>query len=217
MDMNLRHCTFRLVLLAAGPLLAINSGCNEQPATSVPTASTRPSPEDSFQQIVQVITDGLELPGAGSMFVTQRDGSSSRFQVHNSITSKLTPPAAANEPYRGTITVTSRSVYSLRKIEEDAKDDRPAEQGGFGMMDEIDESGSGFEVMDRELVTGSKNDDKAGGQEIERVQRHSDEEVRNYEFAYENDRWVLKSKVDPKAEGQAAIASAIDRALRLQP
>lgn len=152
------------------------------------------------------------------MFITQKDGSSTRFQVHNSVTSQLTPPAGANESYRGTIIVTSRSVYSLRQTkEEEDEEEAPAQQSSFGMEEEIDAGGSGFQVMDDELITGSKNDGKAGGQEIERVQRHTDEEVRKFDFAYENDRWVITSKIDPKAEGQAAIVGAITRALQLQP
>jgi hypothetical protein len=152
------------------------------------------------------------------MFVTQKDGTSSRFQVHNLVTSQLTAPASASDSYRGTITVTSRSVYSLRQTkEEDEEVEALPEQSSFGMEEEIDEGGSGFQVMDQELITGSSKDKKTGGQEIEHVQRHTDEEVRKFDFAYENDRWVIKSKVDPKAEGQAAIISAITRALQLQP
>lgn len=218
MDMIRRQYTLPSILLAACTLLVTSSGCEQKPATPVPPVALRATPEQSFEQIVKIVTDGLEMPGAGSMFVTQRDGTSSRFQVHNSVASQLTPPANANESYRGTITVTSRSVYSLRQTKEEEDDEEAtSEQSGFGLEEEIDESGSGFQVMDDELITGGKNDDKAGGQEIERVQRHTDEEVRKYDFAYENDRWVIKSKVDPKAEGQAAIVGAITRALELQP
>lgn len=218
MDMIRRQYALPSILLAACTLLAASVGCEQQPATPVPPVAIRATPEQSFEQIVKIVTDGLEMPGAGSMFVTQKDGTSSRFQVHNSVTSQLTPPANSSESYRGTITVTSRSVYSLRQTkEEEDEEEAPAAQGDFGMADEIDESGPGFQVMDEELISSGKNDDEASGQEIERVQRHLDEEVRKYDFAYENDRWVIKSKVDPKAEGQAAIASAIKRALQLQP
>jgi hypothetical protein len=216
MDMIRRQYTIPSILLAVCALLVL--GCEQKPATPVPPVAVRATPEQSFEQIVQVVTDGLEMPGAGSMFVTQKDGTSSRFQVHNSVTSQLTPPANANENYRGTIIVTSRSVYSLRQTKEEKdEEEAPAEQSGFGMEEEIDESGSGFQVMDQELISGSQSDDKTNAQEIERVQRHTDEEVRKFEFAYENDRWVIKSKVDPKAEGQAAIVGAITRALQLQP
>jgi hypothetical protein len=216
MDMIRRLYIVPSILMAACALLIL--GCEQKPATPVPPIAVRATPEQSFEQIVKVVTDGLEMPGAGSMFITQKDGSSTRFQVHNSVTSKLTPPAGANESYRGTIVVTSRSVYSLRQTkEEEDEEAAPAQQSSFGMEEEIDAGGSGFQVMDDELITGSKNDGKAGGQEIERVQRHTDEEVRKFDFAYENDRWVITSKIDPKAEGQAAIVGAITRALQLQP
>jgi hypothetical protein len=216
MDMIRRQFTLPSIFMAACALLVL--GCEQQPATPVPPVAVRPTAKQSFEQIVRFVTDGLEMPGAGSMYVTQRDGTSSRFQVHNSVTSQITPPANANESYRGTITVTSRSVYSLRQAkEEEDEEEAPPEQSSFGMEDEIEEGGTGFQVMDQELITGSKKDDKTGAQEIERVQRHTDEEVRKFDFAYENERWVIKSKIDPKAEGQAAIVSAITRALQLQP
>jgi hypothetical protein len=212
MDMILRHFTTFSSLLLACLTATLVTGCGEGPGPATTTNKPRPTPEESFEQIVQLVRDGLEMPGGGAMMVTQRDGSSSRFQVHNTITSKVTPPAKPEGPYRATLTVTSRSVYSLRKIEEEA-DEEPAEQSGFGMSEE---SEVGMEVMDEELVT-SKPDTKTGGQELEKVQRHSDEEVRNIDFIYENERWILNSQIDPEARGEAALAGAIKRALNLQP
>ena len=97
--------------------------------------------------------------GAVSEFVTQKIGTSSRFQVHNTVTSQFIPPADASDPYRGTITVTSRSVYSLRRSVEEADDEETrtgAQAGsGFSMMDDWTRAARDFEVLDDELISGS--------------------------------------------------------------
>ena len=87
------------------PAAAIARRCEAHAANEPAT------PESSFAKVVQFVKDGIELPGDVSGFVTTNSGASSRFNVHNTVTSKLIPPATPNDPYRGTITVTSTSVY----------------------------------------------------------------------------------------------------------
>ncbi len=158
------------------------------------------------------------MPGGDpSAFVAQGTGATSRFQVHNTVTSQLIPPAAPSDPYRGTITVTSRSIYSLRRSaeENDKKDQEDAPvDNGFGFDDESEESDSGFTSLDNDLVSDSSGDDAAGATKIESVQRRADEDVRTYDFVYKDGRWALTSTLDPKTE--KSVENAFDRALSQQ-
>jgi len=168
-----------------------------------------------------MVKDGIELRGSGKVsgFVKQSTGTSTRFQVHNTVESEVIPPTNANGSYFGKITVTSKSIYSVRRSAdaEEEKDVDESKAGGFSPMDNLDGSATGFEVLDNELISGSAVGKKANTalDEKESVQRHADEEVRTYDFSYENNRWVLKSTLDPDTE--KSIASAFERALRLQP
>jgi hypothetical protein len=198
-------------LSLATVLTLFGAGCNRQPVSEALT------PEKSFEEVVGLLRQGLELPGQKSGFVKSSSGASSRFQVKNTITSKLIPPANADEPYRGVITVSRQSVYALRtsvekKDDEDADDQN--KRGGSSLLDESEESGPGFSSFDESLVTESPDATKPGDVEIDSVQRRDDHVDREYELVHKNNRWEL-SKLDPDTE--ASIKNAFDRALWLQP
>lgn len=196
----------------------VGSGCDRAAPPSEQAAVERPAAEVSFEAIAEAVKDGIEVRGGDvTGFVTQQSSASSRFQVHNTVTSQLIPPATPNDPYRGTITVTSRSIYSLRRsAEEDDKNDQedaPVDNG-FGPSSGTDEEDSGFNSLDNELVSDSAGDEEAGATELESVQRRSDEDIRNYELVYKDGRWELTSKLDPKTE--KSVENAFNRALSLQ-
>ena len=152
-------------------------------------------------------------------FVAQDPGARSQFTVFNTVTSQFIPAANPAEPNRGTITVTSRSVYSLRKVPDNADDEPVGESSAqgepFGPLDDSEDADSGIDVMDSELISASPDGSKVGAATVESVQRRADEDVRTYELAQENGRWVLKTKLDPETE--KSIENAFGRALRLQP
>jgi hypothetical protein len=208
-------------ILCAWTLAAACTGCHREPPSQVEAAIPRQTPEQSFQEIVRIVKDGIEMRGGGSVsgFVSQGTGASSRFQVNNTVTSEVIPPANSDDVYRGKITITSSSVYSLRRTGEESDDTRDEEKKvqdkSFSLLDDSEEESSGFDVMDDELVSASPNGEKLDKGPIESIQRRADEEVRSYDFAYENGRWVLKTKLDPKTE--ASIENAFNRALSLQP
>lgn len=193
-------------------------GCKQQAAPVAQPVSGRATPEESFEEIVSVLKEGLELPGGqASGFMTSSSSASSRFQVHNTVSSNLIPPSNADEPYRGEITVSTQSIYSLRKsAEEEAEDAKKKSSAnrGSALLEESAESGPGFSSLDESLVTESK-DDKSGRPDIESVQRRADKIDRKFELVYKNDRWELVTKIDKEQE--AAIENAFERALRLQP
>jgi hypothetical protein len=217
--MNRRHCPLLTLILGTCAVAIASTGCRRE---SVPATPERPTPEESFSAIVVLVKDGIELPGGGaSGFVAQRTGASSRFQVHNTVSSHLIPPATPNDPYRGTITVTSQSIYSIRRSAEEAaerkkKDEQDASADrGFSLLDDPEDSGSGFNSFDQGLVSDSSDDEQATAAEIESVQRRPDKVDRTYDLVYQSGRWELTSKLDPKTE--ASVENAFQRALRLQP
>ena len=216
--MNRRPHALSSLILGIGLSVLIGPGCHREtpPVESVAEDS---GPEGSFKEIVKLFTDGIEGPGgSASGFISQNTGASSRFQVHNSVTSQLIPPAAPADPYRGTITVSSQSIYSFRRTQEDdekKKDDDQSDQRGNSRRPtgNSDGSGSDFQSYDKNLVSEPSTDDKQPGPET--PIRRPDKVDRNYDLVYEKGRWQLVTKLDPSTE--AAVANAFDRALRLQP
>jgi hypothetical protein len=215
--MSIRHHNLLGLLLGAFVTFSFGAGCQQE---SAPVTTAVPPAEESFEEIVQVLKDGLETPGGkSSSFVDTSAGSRTRFQVLNEITSKLIPPATADEPYRGVITISTQSVYSLRTSaeneKEDEKDKNQKSDRGSSFFDESAESGPGFSSFDESLITEAPDAAKPGGVEIDSVQRRADKVERNCELIYRNNRWELLTKFDPKTE--ASIENAFERALRRQP
>ena len=216
---------FRRFLIASTILVACavtwtSTGCRERQSSQSSAAAARATPEASFKEIVRLVADGVDLQGVSTStgFVSSDDRASSRFKVNNEVTSQLIPPGDGNSTYRGTITVTSSSTYSLRRSADDSGDkkdqDQSAKDNGFSLLDDPD-ADSGFDAMDDQLVSPAPNGAKAGTDHIESVQRRTAKDVRIYELVYEHNRWVLKTKLDPETE--KSIAKAFERALRLQP
>lgn len=209
-----------LAVLSTLLIGVMSGGCNES-SPAVHTAARQATPEDGFEAIVALVRDGIELPASdvGSL-IAQRSGSSSRFQVHNAVASKLIPPAAAGDPYRGKITISSQSVYSLRRTaddDEDTKDRDKSESSNSGWSQlDGDDSDSGFQSFDRNLVSDDDaQEEGTKGSDIQSVQRRADKVDRVYDLEYRNGRWELITQLDPKTE--ASVKNAFDRALRLQP
>lgn len=215
--MYLRNAKFALVMSSAALALMISAGCDKEQAPVAVPVSTPTSPAESFEELVTALKEGLELPGGqASGFYSATSGTSSRFQVHNTVSSELIPPAQSGDPYRGVITVTTQSVYSLRKSaeEEQDKDEDNAANRGSSLLDESAESGTGFSSFDQGLVTESP-DNKVGRTDIDTVQRRADKVDRKFELVYKNDRWELVTAIDKETD--ASIENAFARALRLQP
>jgi hypothetical protein len=210
MSYRLRTCG--ALLLGAAALAIVTIGCKEPAPPAKPV-----TPESTFEAIVESISEALEIrSGEDGGFLSAGTGVSSRFRVHNTIESKLIPPAKADEPYRGEIAVITRSIYSLRTSPEDEKDDdkkKPNANRNSSLLEESAESGPGFSSLDESLV--AEADDKSGRIEVESVQRRADTVERKYELVLKNNRWELVSKIDK--EKDAAIENAFQRALSQQP
>jgi hypothetical protein len=206
----------------------VSLGCQQSSPTKVSQSDARPAAEQSFDEISQIVKNALET-GAGGMqggFVSEKANARSHFSVHNTVSSKVIPPADPGETYRATITVTSRTDYSLRRIPESEKKGDEKEKSKHGGQDSgvnpLDDSrgtgstANGVEVLDDSLITSpTKPTRPLPGQPEDSVARRADEEVRNYDLAYENNRWVLKTDLDLKTE--LSVKNAFDYALKLQP
>ncbi len=195
------------------------TGCRREPSTAE-QAVAHATPEQGFEEIVRVFKDGIESPGgSASGFVAQNTGASSRFQVSNTVTSQLIKPAKPDDPYRGTITVTSQSIYSIRMAPDDDEkkdDDKNASANNRqNPLDTTDTTNSGFESFDKGLVSQPPSDDKSSGSDAPIVQRRPDKVGHTYDLVYQGNSWKLVTKLDPKTE--ASIENAFERALRLQP
>lgn len=219
-EMILRRFMIAFSMVIACALAWTNTGCRDNQPPQASAADAQATPEASFKEIVRLVKDGVDLHGVGTStgFVAKDDRASSRFQVNNEVTSELIPPTDGSTNYRGTITVTSSSTYSLRRSAEDSnsekEQDQSAKDNGFSLMDDPD-ADAGFHSMDDQLVSPAPSGETSGGSNIESVQRRTAEDVRDYELAYENNHWVLKTKFDPETE--TSIAKAFERALRMQP
>jgi hypothetical protein len=195
-------------------------GCRHESASSVPTALPRATPEEGFEKVVEIFRDGMEIAGGSSGFVTQDAGAGSRFQVHNTVTSELIAPSKPDEPYRGTITVSSQSIYSFHRQtdDDDKKDhkknnDQPA--NGPNQSSTLGNSDSDFKSFNQSVVSDPSQDDKGSSDGTPAVERRPDNVDRTYQLVYQGGRWELVTKLDPKTE--ASVQHAFERAFRLQP
>ena len=128
-----------VIVLGASLLGAAGSGCRQEPISQA--AVPRPSPQESFEEIVRVVTTALDTNTGGvpSGFVSSDDGGRSQFVVNNEVTSQLIPPEREGDIYRGTITVASRSYYSLLRSDGPSISDKKARQeSDFSMLDDSD-------------------------------------------------------------------------------
>lgn len=212
-----RHSIVRTVLFSVS-MIAV-AGCTHEPAGPKAAVSDRPGPKQSFEEIVKLFENGMELPGSNLGGVLSQDtGTSSRFQVHNTVTSQLIPPANPNESYRGTITVSSQSIYSLRHTSEDKdeSEDKHRNNAGNNSFDAGGDEGAEFQSFDQGLIANAQDDEKEShSSDTQAVHRRPEKDDRTYELLYRNGRWELVTKLDPKTE--ASVANAFDRALRRQP
>jgi len=217
--MSVRRLSFAPLLFVAALALA-SAGCQEKSASTAARIPVRPTPDKSFEQIVKLIKQGIELDnGSPSAIVFQKSGERSQITIHNEVTSALVPPTKEGDPYRGTITVTSHTVYSLRRSAESTDGTKGSEKSDSGPdstpPDSTDKAASDVDVLDSNLVSTPASSGRPAKVAGDTVARRADDDVRVFELKYENGRWEQVTKTDPKTE--QAVQMAFDRALRVQP
>jgi hypothetical protein len=214
-----------LVVVALG--LSV-SGCR-QTATSDANASAvhhspaQPTPEERFQRIVDTFRRSVDTNASGIQagFLYRDEGGHSSLSVRNDVTEELIPPTKEGDPYRGMITVTRQISYSMHMTPADSNDgkseghSRNSGSTDHRSLDDQSQDNNGVDVLDPNLIAAATRSDKPSPTQPEdTVARRSDKDVRTYELAYENDRWVLKTQLDLKTE--QSIQAAFEHALAIQ-
>lgn len=209
------------ILLCGSAALPLAAGCGKS-SNSVESARAlaTPSPEASFDVIIATFKRRVETAAGG--FIAPKGSGHSRLIASSSVTSQLIPPAKQGDPYRATITVTSKSSYSMRRSEEHLDDlQRSDDQGQHSSGGSLDDPGnisSGVEILDPGLASPVAGDGEnrrlPDTSDAVVLRRPSVEEEQIFDLEYRNGRWVLLTNPDP--DTQRAIKSAFDEALATQ-
>jgi hypothetical protein len=196
-------------------IVAISAGCQEKKAVTTPPV-TQPaslSPEESFQAVVESFREGIGVKIGFT--VPDGTGGHSRMTGSNDVSSELIPPTDEGGQYKGIITVRRESEYSLKRSTEPTQEEEvETEQEGEG---EFGEDGTETEIINP-LIVNTPDPNRSAGSKLgdSEVLIHSEENFieRKYELVYEQGKWKLTTKLDPKTE--TSIQAAFDRALDAQ-
>jgi len=194
-------------------------GCQRHSANGFVPAPL--SPEESFDVVYQAFRRGMDTGGGGVMAGGKsRDESGvTAMTVNNTVTRELIPPKKDGDPYRATITVEHRSLFS-RVPTPGASGSKGDDSGGDQATGGSDTATSdpGVDVIDSNLIgSSSKRGDSRRGTRPTTAgvpPSRSDEDVRTYELVYEEGRWKLLTKIDTNVD--AAAQNAFDYALSKQ-
>jgi len=145
-------------------------------------------------------------------------GGHSRMVYKNKVSHELFPPADSGDLYRATITVSSQVTYSFRPASKKEALDGQHEKKKAGEIGANPEWSieTGAESLDSDLVTLPERSGEHSPASLPEslIETREDEDVRQYDLVFEDDRWELKTKLDTEIEG--AIALAFERALIMQ-
>ena len=207
---------FQRLFVAALLLVGVGVfGCRERMKPRDATAVAKPSPEESFERIMESFRRRVEGTPIG--FVMRSQSGHSMLVGQNKVSHELIPPAGPSDHFRAIITVERQSRYSMQRSAPDASD-KDGQQDPNPAVDQAAAVESSVEIFDSELVNKPGTDDQppkpatdAGGR---KTAREEFKVARDYELVYENGRWVLTTKLDLKTE--QSIQHAFELALRTQ-
>jgi hypothetical protein len=220
----MKHVEIVPALLMSALLGASLAGCGDKAASNASVAAARnekkPTPEESFQLIVDTFRRGMEDVPIG--FVMREEGGQSMMIGKREVSHELIRPTKEGEPYRAFITVHTQSRYSIQrtKVPEEDGAEKEAEAGSSGVetLGEPEDDQNGLETFDSDLVSapGSNKEPRrpTATPTEELVARRPDEGQQKYELVYENGLWTLITKPDPETE--QSIKYAFEKALKTQ-
>jgi hypothetical protein len=219
---NMKRPTLPQSVVAFGlAAFALCAGCNRNAASASRTQIAKPTPEERFQHVLESFRRRVQDSQIG--FVVTDGTSRSTMVGHNEVTSKLIPPATAGDHYKAVITVHRESRYSYRHTAsptDQSEHDQNAKSQGTSLLDGPNAK-KGISILEPDLAgkPRSDNSESAANPQTQQsaediVARQPDKEDRNFDLVYENDRWVLVTKTDPKTE--QSIQFAFDEALANQ-
>jgi hypothetical protein len=209
----------RSALAAASAVVAISAGCEKtaapvvRPSVNVQAASL--GPEESFKVVVDTFRRGMEgLPIGFRM--QDESGGLSMMTAQNEVSYELIRPEKAGNPYKGIVTVRIETRYSMQRPTESPEPTEDENEQKKNITLPEDEGDA--EVFDSELVStpgkGSRTKATATDELAPALARKADTHERKYELVYDNGRWKLTTKLDPKTE--KSVQQAFDRALEQQ-
>jgi hypothetical protein len=209
---------FELCVLSAIGATLTCAGCQRGGDTAEKTAP--PTPEESFDLILTTFRRGVETGAGGVMAggVSHKDGGYSAITINNTVTHELIPPAKQGDDYRATITVTSRSRYSIKRgspgADEASREDE-AKNKAAASGDALAEPGA--EMDPGAMTTAGSTTPTRGGFRDTKAEApigRPDEDVRTYDLVHRGGRWELLTKIDEKNDPAAKMA--FERALGMQ-
>ena len=219
----MKHVEKLPAILITALLGASLAGCGDQATSSASAGAAKdpkkPTPEESFQLIVDTFRRGMEDVDIG--FVMREESGQSMMTGKREVSHQLIRPTKEGEPYRAIITVRTQSRYSIQrtKVPEENGPEGQADVGSSGVEPLGEPDGeSGLETFDSDLVdaSGSSKETRrsTAAPTEELVARRPDEGQQKYELVYENGLWTLVTKPDPETE--QSIQSAFEKALKTQ-
>jgi len=208
-------------------LTALLGSCNRNAAGPNPEAAgqqAKPGPKESLDRIMEDFRRKIEDIPMG--FVVTGANTRSSMVGTNKVSYELVPPKDGDNRYKALVTIVSQTQYSFHRSkptgEEADKDQNGSSQGQNTSTLNEKKSNTSISILDPTLAgkttrspseaNGGSSEKKDAAEEV--VASRPDKQERKYELVYENGRWVLATKPDPKNE--KSIQFAFDQALSSQ-
>jgi hypothetical protein len=201
------------LLLAS--LVIASLGCDHSAERNSAAMAAAQGPEPSFQRILNSFRRKIEDQPVN--LVVSEGGNRTTMVGSNTVSYQLIPPPTPNDRYKATITVTTKSQYSLRHTKTD-ENDQPNQKPHKNPLDREEDKGialpSSTNITPKPADDQNANNDSKSKDPQETVTRRPNEQTKKYELVYENKKWLLLTAIDQKTE--KSIQFAFDEALSVQ-
>lgn len=196
------------------PLLAVVAlGCKE---TSTPGTSAQavpiPTPEERFESIVETLKLKVENGDLNAMNAVADFNAPVGTPVTDAkvrVSHELTPPSAEGEPYRGVVSLTTKSTVTVVLPQPTDEESEAADAKRKARREELESNLEGVPDLDM-LVAPSAN--RVTTTPIHEIS--PDESTSSFELEYRDGLWHLISELD--RENEPFYAVAIEYALKRQ-
>jgi hypothetical protein len=191
-------------------------GCDHSAERKAAAAAAMQGPEPSFKRIIDSFRRKIEDQPVN--LVVSDGVNRTTVAGSNTVSYELTPPPTPNDRYKATVTVTTKSQYSLRHSTKTDENDQPPQKPRKNPLDR--EDNKGIPLPSTADATPKPSDEQTGKSDSkskepqETVARRQGTESKKYELVYENNKWLLLTAIDPKTE--KSIQFAFDEALSVQ-
>jgi len=203
---------------------ALVGGCNRDaagPSSAAAAKQAKPDPEESFKRIMEEFRRKVEDIPIG--FVVTNANTRSSMVGTNKVSYELIPPAGGENRYKAVVTILSQTQYSFHRSKSTGDENDKDQNGNNQNQSTLNErkDNTSISILDSTLAgkaTRSPTDASGSSSKTDSAEEvaasRPDQRVRKYDLVYENGRWVLATKPDPKNE--KSIQFAFDQALSSQ-